>query len=297
MAGQLIESAKGLAPVRRAARPFVAGGLWALALALVAASADARSCSEGWVCVEPEENANGEVAFYVRNLQPYPVTLSLEARLDNLDSTGPNPVTRTVAGGSREAVMTVAPVDERQRTWYRYWFDWTVGDRDARHDDGYIYRLPYERGKRYRILQGYGSSFSHTGREHFTVDFDMSVGTPVHAARDGVVARVVEKHDKGCWRDGCGRYANFVVILHDDGTTGEYYHLRRNGALVTPGDRVERGQHIAYSGNTGHTTMPHLHFGVYRAADWGRTESLSVRFDTNEGVVERVRRGAGHTAR
>ncbi len=275
----------------------VAGLLLAVSGAAVWAPAHAVSCSEGWVCVEPDEKDSGDVAFYVRNMQPYPLTLSLQTRTTNLEPNGPNPVTRTVAGGDRVAVMTLSPRDVGGRTWYRYWFDWTVGDRHARHDDDYVYRLPYESGKRYRILQGYGSSFSHTGREYYTVDFDMPVGTPVHAAREGVVARVVEKHDKGCWRDGCGRYANFVVVLHEDGTTGEYYHLRRDGALVEPGDRVERGQHIAYSGNTGHTTMPHLHFGVYRAADWGRTESLSVRFATRDGIVERVRRGAGLVAR
>lgn len=280
-------------PLRRAVRTLGCLGV----LLLLAPAAMARSCSENWVCVEPEEDQRGDIAFYVRNLQPYPVTLSLQARIENLKPEGPNPVTATVAGGSRVAVMTLSPVDAERRTWYRYWYDWTVGDARASHDDSYVYRLPYDAGKRYRVLQGFGSTFSHTGREYYTVDFDMAVGTAVHAAREGVVARVVEKHKKGCWRDGCGRYANFLIILHDDGTTGEYYHLSHNGALVEPGERVERGQLIALSGNTGHTTMPHLHFGVYVPESWGRTESVSVRFDTNSGTVDRIRRGLGHTAR
>jgi len=105
------------------------------------------------------------------------------------------------------------------------------------------------------------------------------------------VARVEESHDIGCWEEGCGRHANYIVILHDDGTTGEYYHLSRDGALVTAGDRVEAGDRIGLSGNTGHTTMPHLHFAVYRAGAWGRTQSLPVRFAHRGGIIERPRRG------
>jgi murein DD-endopeptidase MepM/ murein hydrolase activator NlpD len=94
----------------------------------------------------------------------------------------------------------------------------------------------------------------------------------------------------------CGQYANFVVILHSDGTTGEYYHLAEGGALVEVGDNVVRGQAIALSGNTGHTTMPHLHFAVYRAIDWGRTQSIAVRFDSTDGIIDRPRRGARYVA-
>ncbi|MDZ7645046.1 MAG: M23 family metallopeptidase [Woeseiaceae bacterium] len=166
----------------------------------------------------------------------------------------------------------------------------------ATHDERQLYLLAYQPGRSYRVLQGYGSRFSHTGREQYAVDFRMDEGTPVHAARDGVVARIEEAHSIGCWEDGCGRYANFIVVLHDDGTTGEYYHLQRHGALVEPGQRVRAGQRIGLSGNTGHTTMPHLHFAVYRAVDWGRTQSLPVRFLTADGVVSRPRRGGRYPA-
>jgi murein DD-endopeptidase MepM/ murein hydrolase activator NlpD len=159
-----------------------------------------------------------------------------------------------------------------------------------------VYSFPYSSGKSYRIVQGYGSRFSHTGLEEFAIDFDMPVGTPVHAARSGVVARVEDSHSKGCWEDGCGRYANFIVVLHSDGTTGEYYHLNKNGSLVEVGDSVSQGQMIGYSGNTGHTTMPHLHFAVYRAVDWGDTQSIPVRFRSADGIIDRPRRGRRYQA-
>ena len=164
------------------------------------------------------------------------------------------------------------------------------------HDDDYVYRLPYANGKSYRVIQSFGSRFSHTGLEQFAIDFLMREGTPVHAARDGVVARLEESNSIGCWEDGCGRYANFVVVLHDDGTTGEYYHLLKDGVLVDVGDRVVAGQKIALSGNTGHTTVAHLHFAVYRAVDWGNTQSVPVRFVSADGIVHRPRRGGRYQA-
>lgn len=179
---------------------------------------------------------------------------------------------------------------------YRYSFDWTVGDKDAVHDDDHLYSLPYSSGKSYRVVQGYGSRFSHTGLEEYAIDLDMPVGTPIHAARAGIVARVEESHTKGCWDDGCGKFANYIVLLHSDGTTGEYYHLEKDGAVVNVGDSVAQGQKIGYSGNTGHTTMPHLHFAVYRATDWGNTQSIPVRFQGRDGIINRPRRGGRYQA-
>lgn len=164
------------------------------------------------------------------------------------------------------------------------------------HDDDHLYSLPYASNKSYRVLQGFGSRFSHTGLEEFAIDIDMPVGTPVHAARAGVVADVEESHDRGCWDDGCGKYANFIVVRHSDGTTGEYYHLRKGGSVVDVGDTVTQGQKIGYSGNTGHTTMPHLHFAVYCPAGWRSAQSIPVRFRSSDGIIERPRRGARYQA-
>jgi len=170
--------------------------------------------------------------------------------------------------------------------------DWTVGVPDPDHDDYYAYRLPYGNAVSYPVLQSYGSKLSHRGAEFFTLDFQMAEGTEVHAARGGVVALVEESHSEGCWEELCARLANYVVILHADGTTGEYFHLHNNGVAVRPGDRVSAGDFIAFSGNTGYSTTPHLHFGVYGARARGRTQSIGVRFVTHTGIVREPRRGA-----
>jgi murein DD-endopeptidase MepM/ murein hydrolase activator NlpD len=269
---------------------FACVGIGALAISTAIAS----GCRDDWICVDAVDQG-GNVELRARNLREYPVTYTLSLRARDVAVAGARTVTRTL--GPRESGQAMVLSGDRSSALdYRYSLDWTVGDKDAVHDDHHLYALPYASGKAYRILQGYGSRFSHTGLEEYAIDFDMPVGTAVHAARSGRVARVEETHSRGCWEDGCGRYANYIVVLHSDGTTGEYYHLMQGGALVDVGDTVLQGEKIGYSGNTGHTTMPHLHFAVYRATTWGNTQSIPVRFEGAKGIIDRPSRGARHEA-
>jgi murein DD-endopeptidase MepM/ murein hydrolase activator NlpD len=189
------------------------------------------------------------------------------------------------AGGARMPVRDLDIVGPSRQ-------DVRLGLVDADHDDSYLYRLPYGDDASFPIIQGYSAKLSHRGPEQFTLDFGMPIGTPVHAARDGVVVLLEDSHDIGCGDAECGRFANFVVVLHSDGTTGEYFHLARGSARVSIGQHVERGQVLALSGNTGFSTAPHLHFGVYRTAPDRGTESLSIRFLTRGGPVSAPRSGA-----
>lgn len=264
-------------------------------LAALAAAEAAAGCDDEWLCVD-DVRQGGNIEVRAANQRDVPITFTVRVRTRNMQYDGPRTVTETLEPRQSRTVMVLGPFSDGHRPSYRLYYDWTVGNLHAEHDDSYLYRLPYSSGTSYRVLQGYGSRFSHTGLEEFAVDFGMVEGTPVHAAREGVVARTEDSHSIGCWEDGCGRYANFIVILHDDGTTGEYYHLQQNGVLVEVGDRVAAGQRIGLSGNTGHTTVPHLHFAVYRAAAWGTTQSIPVRFSSRDGIVERPRRGARYPA-
>ena len=252
-------------------------------------------CKDNWLCID-EIRKGSDVELRARNLRSFPITYTLSVRTRNFDVDGARTVTRSLGPGESAPIMRLDHRAGGDKGFYRYYFEWTVGRADAKHDEGQLYALPYAPDRSYRVLQGYGSRFSHRGREEFAVDFDMREGTPVHAARSGIVARVEERYSKGCWHAGCGNFANYIVVLHSDGTTGEYYHLQQNGALVHVGDKVIRGQHIGLSGNTGHTTMAHLHFAVYRAIDWGRTQSIAVRFQSADGIIKRPRRGARYVA-
>jgi len=247
-------------------------------------------CLDDWLAVD-EIHDGDVVALRATNQQDFPLTYSIRVRSEALDS-GRERVRGTLDARESRQVAVVPG----EGAGIRVSCSWTIGDEHASHDDDYLYLLPYADGASYRVLQGFGSRFSHRGIEEYAVDFKMPVGTPVHAARGGVVARVVESNDRGCWQDGCGKYANFIVVMHDDGTTGEYYHLKKNGALVEVGDTVVAGQMIGLSGNTGHTALPHLHFAVYRATLGGQPQSVPISFVSADGIVYRPRQGQHYRA-
>ena len=115
-----------------------------------------------------------------------------------------------------------------------------------------------------RIDQGFDGAFSHADDENrYALDFAVDEGTPIIAARGGTVMQVEAGfHQGGSDRAGNAMRANFVRILHDDGTMALYGHLASGGALVVPGQRVAQGEAIGASGNTGNSSGPHLHFVV-----------------------------------
>ena len=167
----------------------------------------------------------------------------------------------------------------------------------ASHDGEYVYRLPYGDGQSYSVIQSYGSALSHRGLEYYTIDFGMPEGTPVLSAREGRVERVEDRFDRSCWSANCDRYANFVEIRHADGTLGRYYHLQQDSVLVRPGQWVDRGEPIAHSGDTGYSSAPHLHFGVYRTLSGGVDQSIAIQFAVRGGFVGHLRTGARYTNR
>jgi len=153
---------------------------------------------------------------------------------------------------------------------------------ETTQDSSYVYALPYPPGTSRLVVQGYRSGFSHKNR--LALDFKMKKGSPITAARDGVVVRVEEGYKKGGTSKKYLGKANVVVIRHEDGSQAMYAHLQYNGALVNVGDTVKRGQLIARSGSTGYSAIPHLHFIVWGPVPGGGRSQLPTRFLTSKGV-------------
>ncbi len=93
--------------------------------------------------------------------------------------------------------------------------------------------------------------FSDKRQFHAGDDFSAKIGTPVKSTGDGIVSKA--QFDS--------RFGNFIEIDHGYGFKTVYAHLK-DGLLVKKGDKVNRGQSIAYLGNTGRSTAPHLHYEV-----------------------------------
>ncbi len=165
-----------------------------------------------------------------------------------------------------------------------------------------IYRLPFDDDSDWKLSNGNwddpnggGHGGKVEGLQAFAFDFVHDAnndgkgegGQNVRAARAGTVYVVVESETKNSagskdlCKDGVG---NYLVIKHDDGTFGTYWHLSKDGVLVKVGEKVKRGDKIAISGNTGTSSTPHLHFDVrtgwnlkYSKCNLNGTELPSVR--------------------
>ncbi len=149
-------------------------------------------------------------------------------------------------------------------------------------DTSYVYALPYEPGKKHRMVQGYFGPFSH--KERAALDFKMKRGTKITAAREGVVTRVKEDGKRGGWSRKYRSEGNNIIIQHADGSRAGYWHLQFNGALVNVGDTVEKGQVIGLSGKTGYAAIPHLHFMVWSSNNNRQWQQVPTRFDTHKGI-------------
>lgn len=145
-------------------------------------------------------------------------------------------------------------------------------------DTSHIYQLPFSPGTKSRVIQGYFSRFTHKHRA--ALDFRMRPGTEIRASRDGIVLRTKDDSNQGGWNKKYRPDANFIMIEHDDSSRASYRHLQFQGVIVKEGEKVKTGQLLGYSGKTGYTALPHLHFmvSVFQEGKWIQ---IPTRFESN----------------
>ena len=146
-------------------------------------------------------------------------------------------------------------------------------------DNSYQYGIPFQRKKAYRLIQGFNGEYSHQeAASRFALDFAMPVGEKICAAREGLVVKVKSDSREGGPAPKYQGKDNHIVVLHDDGTLAYYVHLEYEGALVREGDQVSKGELLGFSGNTGYSTRPHLHFVVRQPTPDGPV-AIPFRFE------------------
>ncbi len=156
-----------------------------------------------------------------------------------------------------------------------------------------LYVLPYPVGAAYPVLQSYCESWSHGNQ--LAYDFEMAIGTPVTAARGGVVMMVVDMYQDS---DRDPVHFNYVMIRHEDGTVGFYAHFQLGSISVRQNDAVTTGQFLANSGSSG-TPIADLHFGVYQSWPPREGYDLPVNFRNAQGALDErggLRRGVAYLA-
>lgn len=236
------------------------------------------------VALRLEHDGNDYLAWADNRLAgPVQVRLSF-TRGNNVLGVPALPARATVDPRGSALVARIGAADSSSPGNFELRLDAVPGTPNARPTD-FEYAYPLG-GDGVRVAQGFGGAWSHDDEQnHYAVDFVAPIGTPVFAARDGTVMQVESDFDKaGLNLEKYGGRANYVRIVHDDGTMALYAHLREGGVLVREGQRVAKGQQIGLSGNTGFTSGPHLHFAVQVNRDM-RLVSIPFRMFGPQGIL------------
>ncbi len=254
----------------------------------VAASGSLGSSQSRQMLKVSERRDGNLIRFLVENLEAAEVTATFDLKLVNLRGSTTFPFTTTLAPHQKLEAFSLTPIDEGQRWHFSLTNSYTLGSCRAVHDDSFTYSLPYAAGQAFRVSQADGGTFSHSGPERHAIDWKMPEGTPVLAARGGVVVGTKDDSDAGGPDRSFENSANYVLIQHRDGTIGNYAHLQRHGVKVRVGQTVESGALIGLSGNTGFSSGPHLHFSVFKTRDGRQRESIAIRFRTGPSTATRL---------
>ena len=255
-----------------------------LSLALLCASDAEASPSSRWreawglpTASAPAVAASSSDAFASLQLQP-----RAGGRNTVVSNLTAGPVQVRLQGDSRAPAATVlAAGEKRSLLWLaddgnplRLALDAFPGDPAAQPED-HLYLLPL-RIAAIRVSQAFAGHYSHTDAQNlYAVDFPLPEGTPVLAARAGRVMQVVDSREQG----------SLLRILHSDGSMALYAHLKAGSASVRSGQTVAAGQAIALSGNTGHSSGPHLHF-VVQANTGLALRSIPFRMSSERGELK-----------
>ncbi len=162
-----------------------------------------------------------------------------------------------------EGQILAAELSLSKKTYYRYFYIDKKGFGDFYDENGNSskrFLSVYPIGNA-RVTSAFGMRFHPILKRNIThraIDFRAKIGTPVKAAGDGVITHIGTK----------GAYGKYLRISHNGTYSTAYAHLNGFNNKLRIGSRVKKGQIVAYTGNTGRSTGPHLHFELIK----GRTK-------------------------
>lgn len=235
------------------------------------------------------EQKKDTIIYYADNQEIYPASIVFagQPELENMKKPEIFKITQVLPPKSVKNKVTYFVANDKKKRWgikkmpsyFTYIGDVTLKS----YDSGYQYDLPFQKGKSFNVYQGYNGTFSH--QNEYSLDFTMPEGTGITAAREGLIIEVVQHNNKSCPTKDCANLGNYVSIMHADGTIAQYFHLQQNGAKVSVGDTIKKGDVIGLSGNTGWSNGPHLHFECYLPSSTGEKQRKTIKtlFRTGDG--------------
>jgi len=226
------------------------------------------------------QNSGNKISFVADNSSFFPYTVTIDFPVfENMRSTTTLPTTVIIPAQAKQLTILEIFKKPNVNSWkYNVRYQFERGDAlHAFHDSTAVYLLPYQSNRKHILMQGYFGSFSHANVH--ALDFEMPEGTTLVAARGGVVVEAKEDFAEGGTAPYYKDKGNYILILHNDGSWAGYFHLKKDGVLVEVGQKINRGDRIALSGNTGWSSAPHLHFEVSLPSPKGRI-TIPTKFET-----------------
>jgi len=237
-----------------------------------------------------QESQGDSIIYYASSTSYCPYNISLQPEIDTIPFGNPHFFVLEARSKRKRILAYPRPTQAGKVTFETNAY---FGNPALIPDSSYIYSLPYTPKTRHFIMQGYNGRFSH--KNQYALDFKMPIGTPIHAARGGIVIKVKQDSDKHGRTAAFAPHGNHIIIYHTDGTMAYYYHLSQNSSRVQVGDTIQQKQFIALSGNTGWSTAPHLHF-IIKSPLKGGYGSLPTWFCTSKKPQKRLKSMRKHRA-
>ncbi len=225
--------------------------------------------------------------YFVINNYPAPIEIEIQfSEHRNVTSNPQLPRRFIVQPGRSNTLLAMRAVNEYKSWRYGLRYFYTIGSSGAIHDDNAVYQAPFAKNTKFPISQAFSGKFSHTDEQNkYAVDLALPLDTPIHAARAGKVIEVNNDFYNSGTKQAYKSRANSIRILHEDGSMAIYAHLALEKAQVYPGLSVSAGQLIGYSGNTGYSSGPHLHFAV-QINQGMKLVSVPFKFTGSNGIAE-----------
>lgn len=229
-----------------------------------------------------KKELSDRIQYYAYNHLGGPVQLHLDfLRQDNISSNIKLPADVILPPLEEKKVLEIQPRSPFSGWSFRLNYQYIPGDPNANVNPRQYYLLPFPQSQRFFVSQGFNGRFSHYSEaSRYAVDISMPEGTPIHSVSQGVVMDIDENFDSGGVRQQLMDQANVLRILHQDGTMAVYAHLQSDSVKVKIGEKVQAGQVIALSGNTGFSTGPHLHFAIEKNVNM-KLKSIPFKFLIN----------------
>lgn len=218
--------------------------------------------------------AGNQMVVSANTTTPYPVTLSW-------NEVGGLPQSVALTPGNPHTLATRVLAVGQEHWVYQIEYIWAPGAMDIRHA-----RVAHPLSEPVEMTQGPHGDFSH--QDKFAYDWAVPEGTVVRAMASGWVIEVEERFTEGGLGSAMRDQANYIHIIHADGSIARYVHLMPDGADVSVGTFVTEGEPIGRTGNTGFSSAPHLHVEIVRLNSDIWPETIPVTFFRRPTVAQDI---------